>query len=259
LNEDGIYQPAWQLPAGVHAFVTTRFGGHSQGAWQTFNLADHVNDDPAAVIANRILLREHIGKITGSAAPIMQWVQQVHGCTVYTAKNPTFTPSPQADAIYTTCSNLACVILTADCLPVLFCSTDGQEIAVAHAGWRGLCGGVLEATIASFKSQPHQIMAWLGPAIGSCHFEVGDEVRAAFIQAAVPEDEAATHEAFTSAFKPGKWFADLYQIARIRLITAGINQINGDCNCTFCGDSNFYSHRKKSPTGRFATLIIKTK
>ncbi|MDY6982974.1 MAG: peptidoglycan editing factor PgeF [Pseudomonadota bacterium] len=233
-----------------------RHGGHSQGAWSSFNLAQHCGDAPADVNANRMLLLNHLRAETGVAVPGVQWLSQVHGTRVFHAGERAL-PAPQADAAYASDSPLAIAVMTADCLPVLFASNDGREIAVAHAGWRGLLNGVLEATLASFHAAPDAVSAWLGPAIGPCHFEVGAEVRTAFLARAKPADHAATYAAFVAAARDGKWLADLYALARIRLRAAGLVSMHGDALCTVCHSDRFYSYRKQPVTGRFATLILR--
>jgi polyphenol oxidase len=253
-----LYQPPVNLPRGVRAFVTTRRGGYSQGPWQTFNLGGHVEDDPAAVAANRAVLKKQLAEVTGSDSLKLQWISQVHGIKVHQAGEHLPDHTPQADAIYTTEADIVCGILTADCLPVLLYSDDGNEIAVAHAGWRGLQKGILENTITCFKAPASEINAWLGPAIGPCHFEVGTEVREAFLTVADTETRSATEAAFSSTPREGKWLADLYQLARIRLRTAGLIQIYGEPACTFCNSEIWYSYRHNPVTGRFATLIVKT-
>lgn len=253
---DFLYRPDWPLPRGVHAFVTTRQGGQSSGGWSSFNLAQHAGDAPAAVNANRDLLLQALRAESGFDVPAVQWVSQVHGTRVFHAGSAVL-PAPEADAVYARNSALALGVLTADCLPVLLCSTDGDEIAVAHAGWRGLLGGVLEAAVASFNAKPAAISAWLGPAIGPCHFEVGDEVRAAFLAQADQAARAATAAAFTAGLQPGKWLADLYALARIRLLGSGLERISGQVLCTVCNNERFYSYRKQPVTGRFATLILR--
>jgi YfiH family protein len=251
-----LYRPDWKLPQGVHAFVTTRGGGQSKGAWSSFNLAQHAGDVPAAVAANRALLLERLRAETGAEVPGIQWVSQVHGTRVFHAGS-TAVPAPEADAVYAHDSSLALGVLTADCLPVLFASDDGREVAVAHAGWRGLLNGVLEATLGSFHARPSAISAWLGPAIGPCHFEVGAEVRGAFLEHAPAADRSATDAAFAAGAKPDKWLADLYALARIRLRAGGLSRIHGEALCTVCHDERFYSYRKQAVTGRFATLILR--
>ena len=253
-----LFRPDWALPADVHAFVTTRFGGHSLGPWSSFNLAQHAGDVPSAVTANCHLLLDRLHKETGVAVPAIQWVQQVHGTRVFHAGATVLIPTPEADALYASDSPLALAVLTADCLPVLFSSVDGRELAVAHAGGRGLLAGVLEATLGSFHAHLSTVRVWLGPAIGPCHFEVGSEVRAVFLARAGAAERAATDAAFVSTATPGKWLADLYQLARIRLRACGIEQISGAPVCTVCQHERFYSYRKQRITGRFATLIVKT-
>lgn len=255
-----LWQPDWELPTGVHAFVSTRLGGYSQGPWQHFNLGQHVGDAATAVAANRMLLQKQMSVETGLAAvPALQWVRQVHGIAVLRAALPIQEPAPQADAIHTGNVGLAIGVLTADCLPVLFCAEDGLEVAVAHAGWRGLLNGVLEATVRSFTTAPEHVRAWLGPAIGPCHFDVGDEVRFAFMARANAADAAVTAAAFVPGAQPGKWFADLYALARIRLRSTGIGDIAGEALCTSCNLGRFYSYRQQPVTGRFATLILRAR
>lgn len=252
-----LFRPDWPLPHGVHAFVTTRRGGHSEGGWSSFNLAQHCGDARDAVNANRELLLERLRAETGVAVPAVQWLSQVHGTRVFHAGHRAL-PAPQADAAYARDTPLAIAVLTADCLPVLFASNDGHEIAVAHAGWRGLLGGVLEATLGSFRAKPGAVSAWLGPAIGPCHFEVGSDVRDAFLSMARREARVATEAAFIAAAQPGKWFADLYALARIRLHGAGVVSVHGSVQCTVCHNDRFYSYRRQPVTGRFATLILRT-
>lgn len=252
-----LFRPDWPLPQGVHAFITTRHGGQSHGNWSSFNLAQHCGDAPTDVNANRALLLERLRAETGGAVPGVQWLSQIHGTRVFHAGDRAL-PAPQADAAYASDSPLAIAVMTADCLPVLFASDDGREIAVAHAGWRGLLNGVLEATLASFHAAPDAVSAWLGPAIGPCHFEVGSEVPSAFLARARPVDHAATYAAFVAASQDGKWLADLYALARIRLQAAGVSSIHGEALCTVCHNERFYSYRKHALTGRFATLILRT-
>jgi YfiH family protein len=258
VTELAFYEPGIRLPKGIKVFVTTRLGGCSQGPWQSFNLAEHVQDDAAAVAKNRALLRAQLLSATGSSSLELQWLDQVHGTKVHHARAHSIEPPPQADALYTCAANLVCGVLTADCLPVVLCSADGREIAVAHAGWRGLQKGVLENTLACFKAPAAQIMAWLGPAIGSCHFEVGNEVRDAFLTAAEAGNTRATEAAFSASAHEGKWYADLYQLARIRLLAAGLLQVSGEPMCTVCNNATWYSFRHSAVTGRFATLIVKS-
>jgi len=253
---DAVVTPDWNLPAGVHAFVTTRHGGHSSGAHASFNLGLHVDDDADAVARNRASLKAELERRSGGTALQLQWLQQVHGTAVWEVTAGSTEPPPKADAAYTTQSGIVLSVMTADCLPVLYCAKDGSEIAVAHAGWRGLCNGVLEAVVGKFKCAPADIRCWLGPAIGPCHFEVGDDVRQAFFMLSRGRDLPDTKAAFTPT-KPDKWLADLYALARVRLRKAGIVDVTGDVQCTVCRNADYYSYRHAAVTGRFATGIVK--
>ena len=232
--------PDWPAPAGVHALTTLRRGGVSGGPYADWNLASHVDDDPAAVAENRRLLQEgfHL-----PAPPA--WLEQVHGNRVVDAAR-TGTP-PQADGSYASVPGVVCTVLTADCLPVLFCRQDGQRVAAVHAGWRGLAGGVLEAALEALG--PGDYLAWLGPAIGPAAFEVGPEVRNAFV-ACQPAAAAAFQET-----RPGHWLADLYGLARLRLAARGVDAVYGGEHCTFRETERFFSYRRDGVTGRMATLI----
>jgi YfiH family protein len=261
VNEISLRIPEWVLPPKVHAYVTTREGGHSMGPWQGFNLGLHVQDDTLAVQQNRMQLLDLLQHQTGLPELSLQWVQQVHGTDVLRVEQPEsgLEPPPQADAIYSRKAGIACGVLTADCLPVLFCSNDGEEIAVAHAGWRGLAAGVLERTLACFQAAPAGVRVWLGPAIGPCHFEVGADVKTRFLAESAVSDHARIERAFVSTGRAGKYLADLYQLARLRLNAAGVQQISGTPCCTACDSSLWYSYRREPQTGRFATLILKTR
>lgn len=233
----------WPAPANVRAVTTTRGGlGVSLPPFDRFNLADHVGDDPAAVAANRARL---VSVLHLPTEPV--WLEQVHGAGV--ARLPVAVTKPQADAAVTTTPGVVCAVLTADCLPVLFCDRDGTKVAAAHAGWRGLAGGVLEATVAAMDVPPQDVLAWLGPAIGSRTFEVGEEVRAAFTA-----DDPAASSAFTPT-RPGHWRADLYTLARRRLARIGVEAVFGGGHCTFEESQRFYSYRRDGRTGRMASLI----
>ncbi|HSB96979.1 MAG TPA: laccase domain-containing protein, partial [Spongiibacteraceae bacterium] len=203
-----LLRPQWPAPARVAACVTTRIGGVSAEPFDGFNLAEHVGDAPDAVAANRRMLIE---ATPGLAA--IGWLQQVHGVAVVAA-DPARTPV--ADALFTRETALGCAVLTADCLPVLFCDRNGTQVAAAHAGWRGLCAGVLEQTVAHF-ADPSTVMAWLGPAIGPQHFEIGPEVRMQFLDKASASQRAATASCFTPSRRAQHFYADIYQLARLRL------------------------------------------
>ena len=236
----GLLRPDWHLPPGVHALVSTREGGASLPPWASFNLGSHVGDDARAVAANRARLCAAIG-----ARPV--WLEQVHGCAVADADGAVGVP--EADAAVARLPGRACAVMTADCLPVLFCDDEGSVVAAAHAGWRGLAGGVLEAVAGRMGVAPARLRAWLGPAIGPDAFEVGEEVRAEFVAG----DPRAAH-AFVPA-APGKWMADLFALARLRLQAIGVTRIEGGGVCTARNVDRFYSYRREGRTGRFATLV----
>ncbi|MCU1750881.1 peptidoglycan editing factor PgeF [Pseudomonas sp. 6D_7.1_Bac1] len=231
--------PDWPLPAGVKACVTTRAGGVSLAPFDSLNLGDHVDDNPEAVAENRRRLTDHF-----SIQPA--WLQQVHGIAVAHA-DPTMVAT--ADASWTATPGIACAAMTADCLPVLFCDRAGTRVAAAHAGWRGLAAGVLEATLDSLAVDPGEVLVWLGPAIGPKSFEVGPEVREIFVQQ-LPE----TDRAFVPSHNAGKFMADIYLLARLRLAVRGVTAVYGGGFCTVT-DPRFYSYRRSPRTGRFASLI----
>jgi len=231
--------PDWPAPANVHACVTTRAGGASTGPWQGLNLATHVGDDPAHVALNRAWLRAQL-----PAEPL--WLEQVHGSDCVVAENSQ--AGCTADASISCEPWQICAVLTADCLPVLFCTQDGQCVGAAHAGWRGLLNGVLENAVNAMQAPPDRIMAWFGPAIGPQAFEVGDEVRAAFLA-----HDAASADAFTAHGQ--KWLADIYALARLRLQNMGLLAIYGGGLCTVGDADRFYSYRRDGATGRMASLI----
>lgn len=234
-------RPEWPAPANIHAAVTTRIGGVSLPPYDSLNLGDHVGDDPTAVAENRRRVSEGLHLSTEP-----RWLSQVHGTEAVDAA--ACATGCEADASHTDQPGVVCTVMTADCLPVLFCDSTGTHVAAAHAGWRGLLNGVLERAISEMKAEG-EILAWLGPAIGPDAFEVGDEVRDAFLAA----DSGAE-----SAFKPspnGRWLADIYTLARRRLQAAGVNGIYGGGFCTFSDSQRFYSYRRDGRTGRMASLI----
>lgn len=233
-------KPDWPATDNVRALVTTRIGGASQRPFESFNLADHVGDDPLAVAKNREILRTFL-----PTEP--RWLKQVHGTIVAKADN--LNHPIEADASVAFKTGVVCAVLTADCLPVLFCDTHGTRVAAAHAGWRGLAAGVLESSVAAMQCDPTDIMAWMGPAIGPQAFEVGEEVREAFV-ANLPQSVAA----FTEG-QPGKWMADIYELARLRLVRAGVSRIYGGGLCTYNDAERFYSFRRDKTTGRMASLV----
>jgi YfiH family protein len=233
--------PDWPAPQNVKALQTTRRGGVSTAPYDSLNLGDHVGDAPLAVVRNRMLL----GALLPSE-PV--WLKQVHGTTVIDVR-VAGCGAPEADACISRERGAVCVVMTADCLPLLLCDEEGSVVGAAHAGWRGLCDGVLERTVQAMDVPPHQLLAWLGPAIGPQAFEVGDEVRAAFIA-----KQAAAAAAF-AAHAPGKWLADIYQLARLRLEALGVTRIHGGGLCTFRDRERFFSYRRDGATGRMGTFI----
>lgn len=232
--------PDWPAPAAVRALQTLRAGGCSAPPWDSLNLGDHVGDDVLHVAANRALLRAFLPD-----EPF--WLKQVHGTVVVDAG--LVSGSPEADAVVCRKPGKVCAVMTADCLPVLFCDRAGTVVAAAHAGWRGLLAGVLEATLQEMAVAPGEVVAWLGPAIGPQAFEVGDDVRSAFV----------AHDSLAGkAFHPqgcGKWLADIYQLARQRLGAAGVVDISGGNRCTAGEESAFFSYRRDGVTGRMASLV----
>ncbi|WP_343554884.1 purine nucleoside phosphorylase YfiH [Pantoea sp.] len=233
--------PNWPAPQRVRACSTTRLGGVSAAPWNSLNLGTHVGDVEAHVVQNRQRVVEQL-----ALAAMPQWLDQVHGQDV--VRLPADARLPRADAAITRESGVVCAVMTADCLPVLFCSKDGSEVAAAHAGWRGLCNGVLEQTLAQFHCSPADIHAWLGPAIGPLAFEVGAEVRSAFM---------AVDAQAKAAFRPAgeKYFADIWLLARQRLQAAGVHSITASSRCTFQQSADFFSFRRDGITGRMATLV----
>lgn len=234
-------RPPWRIP-GVIAFTTTRQGGRSQSPWNSLNLGSHVGDAASAVAANRARLLAMLPQ--GSA---LQWLNQVHGTEVVEASGG---PALEADACWTQSHGVACAVMTADCLPVLFADEKGARVAAAHAGWRGLQAGILEATVAAMEVAPERLQAWLGPAIGPGAFEVGPEVRDAFMSV-----QPAKH-AFKPAARPGHYLADLYQLARERLTDLGLAGVSGGGYCTFDQSDRFFSFRRDGQTGRMASVIL---
>ncbi len=237
-----LIMPDWPAPVTVGAFVTTRETGPSQGDFAAFNPAEHVGDNTDHVALCRRLLQKELH----DDRPLL-WLNQVHGARVQHGLEAT----AEADASVAFDQRHACVVLTADCLPVLFCDRRGERVGIAHAGWRGLAGGVLEATVAAMGVPPEELLAWFGPAISNAQFEVGPEVQQAFV---------GVHPEATMAFEPspyrlGHFMADLYRLARLRLERLGVSSISGGHFCTAC-EPRFYSHRRENGrTGRMASVI----
>jgi YfiH family protein len=231
----------WPAPAHVRALVSERDGGVSAGSYASLNLAAHVGDDLERVLENRRRLAR-AWRLPSEPC----WLEQVHGAQV--ADLDTAWTNP-ADGAVTGRSGVVCVILTADCLPVLLTDRAGTRIGAAHGGWRGLAAGILPAVVAALRWPPAELLAWLGPAIGAAAYEVGEEVRAAF----VARDPRA-HAAFTRNAR-GRFQADLYALARLSLEAAGVTAVYGGGSCTFTAAARYFSHRREAPCGRMASMI----
>lgn len=249
MTESRVFQqqqliPNWPAPANVRAFTTLRHPlGASLAPFEHLNLGARCGDDSNAVQQNRALVQAQAAL---PSAPC--WLNQVHGTAVHRCFGAPI-HEPEADAAVTDGAGVVLAILSADCLPVLFCAIDGSEVAAAHAGWRGLCAGVLEATVAAMHVPAEQLLAWLGPAAGPTAYEVGNEVRDAFC-ARHPQSAAAFR-----ATRRGHWLCDLYQLARQRLRSVGVRQICGGEHCTISEPQQFFSHRRDQRSGRMATLV----
>lgn len=243
--------PDWPAPKNVLALSTTRYGGNSVGLYRGLNLGDHVGDDADVVAQNRAVLAQRLPE-----GATIQWLQQTHSTKVIEAKNPT--QIPQADASFSTTRNQFCCVMTADCLPLLLCNTQGTQVAAVHAGWRGLCDGIIEQAVARFNQPAEQLLAWMGPAIGPSCFEVGAEVRQQFIDCDPQAQFAFTPVASANTdarFADAKYLANIYQLAQQRLQSVGVSNIYGGQHCTVSDPSRFYSYRRNGVTGRQATLI----
>ncbi|BCK87272.1 polyphenol oxidase [Sideroxyarcus emersonii] len=238
---DHCITPNWPAPANVKALQTTRLGGVSATPYDTLNLGLHVGDDSVRVNRNR-----------QSLAPFMPsepvWLEQVHGTVVANADAAAC--RVQADACIARQRGSVCVVMTADCLPVLMCDEAGTVVGAVHAGWKGLAAGVIEATVRAMEVAPQKLLAWFGPAIGQEAFEVGAEVRAAFVG-----HQAQAAEAFIAHGNDGKYHADIYLLARQRLHMLGIERIHGGNYCTFHQRDKFFSYRRDGVTGRMGTFI----
>lgn len=250
---DWLIPADWPAPAPVRALVTTRLGpGASAPPFARFNLGERVGDPPQVVAHNRAQLR---ATLRLPAEPL--WLHQVHGVGVCDERSLSaadkVTPIV-ADAATTQQANVVLAVLTADCLPLFLAASDGSEIALVHAGWRGLAAGVIEACVRRMRSAPTELLAWLGPAIGPTAFEVGAEVRDALC-ADDPAAAAAFKPRNLPPDKPPKWFCDLYLLARLRLHRLGVNAISGGGLCTHSDATRFYSYRRDPVTGRMASLI----
>jgi YfiH family protein len=234
--------PDWPAPARVRAFATTRQGGVSDGEYATLNLGAGSGDDPARVARNRDRLHEHLPE-----AP--QWPAQRHGIDVVRLGERRLETAPVADAVVTGAARRVCSVLTADCMPLLLCDESGTQVGAVHAGWRGLSAGVIERAVQAMGVVPGTLLAWMGPTIGQSAFEVGPEVRAAFVDA-----DAAAADAFVPG-QPGKFHADLYHLARLRLRSAGVARVHGGGYCTFNEHERFFSYRREKKSGRMGVFI----
>ncbi len=238
-------RPDWQDLTQVEVFCSTRADGCSVAPFEHFNLALHVGDDDQTVQANRDQLRKGLPGV-----PELQWLDQVHGTDVIRLHE--LLPPPQADSLVTSIPGFACCVMTADCLPVILVSEDEDEVAALHAGWRGLAAGVIENTLRSMATSPEKLRAWLGPAIGPCHFEVGSEVREAFLASM---SAAAVDAAFSPANSQNKFMADLRLLARTKLVDAGVARVDACEICSYCDGDRFYSYRRDQQTGRNVTGV----
>jgi len=244
-NTDMLLPVHWERPDNVGVIISSRCGGISNAPFGSLNLADHVGDDAKSVLQSRKLRAGRFSKISW-----WQWLDQVHGTEV--AVSLPSAQVPQADALYTRQPGIACCVLTADCLPVLLTNHAGDEIGVAHAGWRGLAAGVIESCVSKFTSTPQDLLAYLGPAIGPCHFEVGEDVYAAFQnQLSLRQMESC----FQSLEADGKFLANLYALAEARLQALGVRSITTDERCTVCNPDTLYSFRRDGETGRMVNAI----
>ena len=245
-----VIQPIWPAPNNVHSLLTTRHGGISNAPYESLNLGDHVGDQPSRVLANRQILKKYL-----PAEPI--WLKQIHSTKVSTPNTRVLMEPLEADAAVSNVPNEVLAIMTADCLPVLFSNSDGSVIGAAHAGWRGLCDGILENTVNEMLKLSHHLsvedlIVWMGPAIGSTAFEVGEDVLERFQQSGLHVIQTCF---LPIANKPGKYMADIYQLARDRLKSVGVISISGGEFCTVNDGERFFSYRRDGVTGRFASLI----
>jgi len=238
--------PDWPVPGNVRAVITTRLGGVSHPPYDSLNLGDHVGDDSERVARNRALLRE-----SARLPSDPHWLHQIHGCQIAQCGKNVLPVT--ADASTTTVPERVCAVLTADCLPLLISNRAGTRVAAVHAGWRGLAAGVVEAALAAFADSDDEILVWLGPAIGPTAFEVGDEVRTAFLKI-----DPLVEAGFTLS-RPGHWLADLYFLARSRLMHPRVTYIGGGDYCTLTESNRFFSYRRDGVTGRMASLIWLTR
>ncbi|MCR9190431.1 MAG: peptidoglycan editing factor PgeF [Alteromonadaceae bacterium] len=245
--ESDALKPDWPAPDRVRAISTTRAGGVSGRPWNSLNLGVHVEDDPDHVRQNRRRLAES----TGLKSEQIGWLNQVHGIDVVELTPDNVGQIAKADASYTRHPGIACAILTADCLPVILADREGTVVGAAHCGWRSLCGGVIENLVSEMAVAPETLQAWLGPAIGPTSFEVGPEVRDAFLE----HDPKAVQAFRAEGARPGHFMADIYALATLRLNHLGVSNVTGGGLCTVKDSDRFFSYRRDGRTGRMATLV----
>src|SRR5690554_2259862 len=247
ITEHKVLRPAWSGEGRLQALCTSRKGGISKAPWYSLNLGDHVGDNPLHVGENR----QSLARFAGLSSTRIGWLEQVHGTDVIELTQASVATRPRADASFTREPKLACAILTADCLPVLLADRNGTVVGAAHAGWRGLSQSVLENPIRAMEVEPGDLLAWFGPAIGPGHFEMGPEVKAAFV-----EQDAHAEVAFSAVgAREGHFMADLYRLARQRLQRAGVTAISGGSLCTVNDREWLFSYRRDQQTGRMASVI----
>ena len=247
-----IHAVPWDAPKGVKAYFTCRREGSSEGVYSSFNLGDHVDDSPENVAANR---QQLISSLSGLQH--IQWLEQVHGTAVYSIDGDVSAKPPRADASICALPNIACTVMTADCLPVLLTDVDGNQVAAVHAGWRGLCTGVLSQAIVAFDAPPNKLLAWIGPGISQRHFEVGAEVRKQFLDQ-FDLKRPGIEQCFLDSKKTGRYMADLPRLASQQMESLGLKNVARSAICTYADAARFYSYRRDGQTGRFACLIYKT-
>lgn len=244
-----LIKPTRALATNVEAFATTRRDGSSQGNFSTLNLAQHVEDESAIVARNRKTLSDAFSNKLS-----FQWLDQSHSNVVHLVEEPGDVLA--GDALVTREPGVACCVLTADCLPIILASKFGDEVAIVHAGWRGLLNGIIPNTVNAMDSASDALVAWLGPAIGPCHYEVGEDLRQRYLECASTEAEKRDAEIFFSrSDKPGKYMLDLYELAVAQLTSQSICCLDEKRYCTYCEDELFYSYRRSKQTGRMASIV----
>ncbi len=249
MREEQLILAEWEVSPKIIAFSTTRSGGVSSSPYDSFNLGLHVGDDPAAVAENRRTLA------AGWPAGLRwQWLDQVHSSDVVVIDEAG--PQRCGDALITRSSDVVCCVQTADCLPLFVSAIDGVEVAIIHAGWKGLAAGIVENTVAAMATPARELAVWLGPAIGPCHFEVGAEVREDFLAtASSAASSALLEQCFGPSNNRGRYMADLFAIARLKLSALGVQAVSGGNRCTYCDRDSYFSYRRDGVTGRMVNAI----